>query len=124
MKKVGRQGFPVQRLEKLEAIGFVFEPMRSRTFMAKRRAKMFPRIEANWNRHYQNLVRYNEENGNLIIGPKVSNTVNSLHARNILFYKCLRFHFFDRQRDGRDCTHGSIRRERSTRNIRRAIPRH
>ena len=39
--RIGRDGFPPDRLARLKAIGFDFDPVRSGTSMAKERAKMF-----------------------------------------------------------------------------------
>ena len=68
--KVGREGFDPYRLAKLEAIGFDFDPMESQSYKVKKRALMSARIQANWQKHFQNLVQFKEENGNLIVGPK------------------------------------------------------
>ncbi|KAL7544846.1 hypothetical protein ACHAWF_008207 [Thalassiosira exigua] len=70
MNKVGREGFNPERLARLEAIGFDFDPVSSGSFLAKKRAAYFPRVEANWERHYGDLLRYREENGTIVVSPK------------------------------------------------------
>ena len=37
--------------------------------MAKKRAKMFPRINANWEKHYLNLKKFKDTHGHMVIGP-------------------------------------------------------
>jgi len=69
LNRVGREGFNPERMEKLESIGFDFDPMRSEAFRAKKRASMFPRIEANWERHHQHLLAYKKDTGTITIGP-------------------------------------------------------
>ena len=40
---------------------------------------MFPRVDANWNKHFSNLVRYKEEHGNIIIGPNSEGAPTGLY---------------------------------------------
>lgn len=69
MNKVGREGFPAERLAKLEKIGFDFDPTHSKAAFAKRRQDMFPKVDAKWEEHYQDLVKYKKQNGDVLIGP-------------------------------------------------------
>ena len=74
MSKVGREGFNPHRLAKLDGIGFDFNPQATGSYLTQQRAARFPRINANWEMHYQKLVRYKQENGNLIeCGQTVGN---------------------------------------------------
>eukprot|EP00584_Thalassiosira_punctigera_P017129 CAMPEP_0172568106 /NCGR_PEP_ID=MMETSP1067-20121228/118539_1 /TAXON_ID=265564 ORGANISM="Thalassiosira punctigera, Strain Tpunct2005C2" /NCGR_SAMPLE_ID=MMETSP1067 /ASSEMBLY_ACC=CAM_ASM_000444 /LENGTH=436 /DNA_ID=CAMNT_0013359623 /DNA_START=44 /DNA_END=1354 /DNA_ORIENTATION=+ len=70
MNKAGRDGFPPQRLAKLEAIGFDFNPMVSGSYITKKKKAMFPKVNANWEKHYNSLVEFKEKHGNIIIGPQ------------------------------------------------------
>jgi hypothetical protein len=67
--RTGREGFPPQRLAKLDDIGFDFDPMKSGSFMVKKRQAMFPKMDANWQRRYQTLLRFKKEKGYIIVGP-------------------------------------------------------
>lgn len=77
--RVGRDGFPPDRLARLEAIGFDFDPVRSGTSMAKKRAKMFPRVNANWEKHYNRLKKFKETLGHLVIGPNTKGWAGLYH---------------------------------------------
>ncbi|KAL7534157.1 hypothetical protein ACHAXR_005680, partial [Thalassiosira sp. AJA248-18] len=70
--KVGREGFPPHRLAKLDKIGFDFNPVESGSYLAKKRKNQFPQVNANWEKHYQNLISYKKEHGNIIVGPNSS----------------------------------------------------
>ena len=70
MSKHGKKGFDKEQLKKLDSLGFDWSPLKQGTFMEKRREKMFPRIDANWQKRYDSLVEYKEKNGgSIIIGP-------------------------------------------------------
>ena len=69
MNKSGRKGFVPDRLKRLEELGFDWDPMRSKKFMESKRQRMFPRIDANWQKKYNALLQYKEKHGNIIIGP-------------------------------------------------------
>ena len=69
MNKSGRKGFEPDRLKRLEELGFEWDPMRSKKFMESKRQRMFPRIDANWQKKYNALLQYKEKHGNIIIGP-------------------------------------------------------
>ena len=69
MNKRGRKGFEPDRLKRLEELGFEWDPMRSKKFMESKRQRMFPRIDANWQKKYNALLQYKEKHGNIIIGP-------------------------------------------------------
>mmetsp|Transcript_8014 Transcript_8014/g.14466 ORF Transcript_8014/g.14466 Transcript_8014/m.14466 type:complete len:855 (+) Transcript_8014:145-2709(+) len=67
--KAGREGINPVRLAKLDEIGFDFNPVASGSYIVKKRANMFPRVNANWEKHYNNLVLYKKEHGNIIVSP-------------------------------------------------------
>mmetsp|Transcript_8018 Transcript_8018/g.14489 ORF Transcript_8018/g.14489 Transcript_8018/m.14489 type:complete len:871 (+) Transcript_8018:145-2757(+) len=67
--KAGREGINPVRLAKLDEIGFDFNPVASGSYIVKKRANMFPRVNANWEKHYKNLNLYRKEHGNIIVGP-------------------------------------------------------
>jgi hypothetical protein len=77
--RIGRDGFPPERLARLDAIGFDFDPVRSGTSMAKKRAKMFPRVNANWEKHYNTLKRFKDLHGHLVIGPNTKGWAGLYH---------------------------------------------
>ncbi len=64
-RKVGRDGFPPSWLAKLEGLGFDFDPMLSGSANAKRRAKNFPQINANWTKYYMDLRSVIRENADV-----------------------------------------------------------
>merc|ERR1712224_42344 len=43
--KVGKEGFPEYRLQKLEELGFDFNPMKTGSYITKKRKSMFPRVD-------------------------------------------------------------------------------
>ena len=51
-------------MARLEEMGFDFNPVLSGSYITKKRANMFPRVDANWEKHFQNLVKYKKETGN------------------------------------------------------------
>jgi len=67
--KVGKEGFPEYRLQKLEEIGFDFNPMKTGSYITKKRKSMFPRVDQNWMKHFNKLVAYKNQNGTITIGP-------------------------------------------------------
>jgi len=69
-KKVGRAGFPEDRLKKLEAIEFDFNPMKSGDFIKKKKEGNRPKVEATWEKWFAELLRFKKENNNLHISPK------------------------------------------------------
>lgn len=69
MKKVGREGFDPNRLAKLDELGFDFNPAASGSYIAKKRAAHFPKVDANWQKHFKVLVRFQKTHGNLVVGP-------------------------------------------------------
>ena len=71
MSKHGKKGFSKEQLKKLDSLGFDWSPLKQGgTFMEKRREKMFPRIDANWQKRFFQLKEYKEKNGgSIIIGP-------------------------------------------------------
>jgi len=68
-KKVGREGFNPHRLAKLDSLGFDFNPMASGSYIAKKRIAQFPKVDANWEKHYKDLVAFKKTHRNIIVGP-------------------------------------------------------
>lgn len=73
MNKAGREKFDPQRLAKLEAIDFDWNPLASGAYTANKRIELFPKVNAKWMSWYNKLVKFKEEHGNLIVGPKSKN---------------------------------------------------
>jgi hypothetical protein len=73
MNKEGREKFDPQRLAKLEAIDFDWNPLASGAYTANKRIELFPKVNAKWMSWYNKLVKFKEEHGNLIVGPKSKN---------------------------------------------------
>jgi len=69
MNRVGREGFNPQRLARLDALGFDFDPMASGSSTAKKRVSQLPKMDAKWAKRYNDLVEYEKEHGNIIVGP-------------------------------------------------------
>lgn len=68
--KVGRDGFPPQRLAKLESIGFDFDPTNSGALRAVKSEKLLPKLKANWEKNYNDLLAFKKKHGHIIVGPK------------------------------------------------------
>mmetsp|Transcript_7098 Transcript_7098/g.11852 ORF Transcript_7098/g.11852 Transcript_7098/m.11852 type:complete len:813 (-) Transcript_7098:57-2495(-) len=73
MNKVGREKFDPSRLTKLESIGFDWNPLSSGTYTAKKRADLFPRVNAKWMSWYNKLKGFKEKHGHIIVGPQTKN---------------------------------------------------
>jgi len=73
MNKIGREKFDPQRLAKLEAIGFDWNPLASGTYSAKKRADLFPRVNEKWMSWYKKLKGFKDKHGHIIVGPTTKN---------------------------------------------------
>jgi hypothetical protein len=70
MNKVGRDGFPPERLAKLESIGFDFDPVNSGTLFIHKKENSLPKVKATWENHYKDFVNFKKIHGHIIVGPK------------------------------------------------------
>ena len=73
MNRVGRDGFPPQRLAKLESIGFDFDPLKSGTLKVVKSKNSLPKLKSTWEKYYKDFVNFKKTHGHIIVGPKSKN---------------------------------------------------
>ena len=79
---MGREGFPENRLQKLESIGFDFDPIQSGAYIAKKKATLRPKVEQTWNKWFNELLQYKKDHGNILVSPSTHGSLfNWMHCQ-------------------------------------------